>query len=147
MAMRMRHLGLTALILSSLTFLGLSAAEAADHRDGHWMVQVALVSTPDTFRVAEAYVVECPSADWKKESGRRRRCSNSSRRTFWSYSNRWPGFYYANDAPKAGQILVFDEKTTYGLHQFTKKFSRSSYFAPATEGCELFADDNRGHFF
>jgi len=43
---------------------------------------------------------------------------------------------------KAGQILVFDETTTYGLHTFTTKFSRSPYFAPGTDGYELFADDN-----
>ena len=63
-------------------------------------------------------------------------------RTFWSYSNRWPGFYYANDAPKAGQILVFDDKTTYGLHVFTKRLRLSPAFTPGGEGYELFADDN-----
>jgi len=63
-------------------------------------------------------------------------------RTFWSYSNRWPGFYYANDAPKAGQILVFDETTTYGLHVFTKRLRLSPAFTPGGEGYELFADDN-----
>jgi len=63
-------------------------------------------------------------------------------RTFWTYSNRWPGFYYANDAPKAGQILVFDDSTTYGLHVFTKRLRLSPVFTPGAEGCELFADDN-----
>jgi outer membrane protein assembly factor BamB len=63
-------------------------------------------------------------------------------RTFWSYSNRWPGFYYANDAPKAGQILVFDESTTYGLHVFTERLRLSPAFTPGGEGYDLFADDN-----
>jgi hypothetical protein len=63
-------------------------------------------------------------------------------RTFWTYSNRWPGFYYANDAPKAGQILVFDETTTYGLHVFTERLRLSPAFTPGDEGYELFADDN-----
>jgi hypothetical protein len=63
-------------------------------------------------------------------------------RTYWTYSNRWPGFYYANSAPKAGQILVFDEETTYGLHVFTDRLRLSPAFTPGDEGYELFADDN-----
>jgi outer membrane protein assembly factor BamB len=63
-------------------------------------------------------------------------------RTYWTYSNRWPGFYYSNVAPKAGQILVFDEKTTYGLHMYTKRLRLSPMFTPGAEGYELFADDN-----
>ena len=61
-------------------------------------------------------------------------------RLYWMHARRWPGLYVAVGAPKAGQILVFDEETTYGLHTFTTKFSRSPYFAPGTEGHELFAD-------
>jgi len=63
-------------------------------------------------------------------------------RLYWMHARRWPGLYVAVGAPKAGQILVFDDETTYGLHTFTKKFSRSPYFAPGTDGHELFADDN-----
>jgi outer membrane protein assembly factor BamB len=63
-------------------------------------------------------------------------------RTFWTYSNRWPGFYYANAAPKAGQILVFDDETTYGLHVFTERLRLSPAFTPGGEGYKLFADDN-----
>jgi outer membrane protein assembly factor BamB len=63
-------------------------------------------------------------------------------RLFWMHASRWPGLYVADRAPKAGQILVFDDTTTYGLHTFTTKFSRSPYFAPGAEGHELFADDN-----
>jgi outer membrane protein assembly factor BamB len=63
-------------------------------------------------------------------------------RTYWTYSNRWPGFYYANSAPKAGQILVFDDDTTYGLHVYTDRLRLSPAFTPGDEGCELFADDN-----
>lgn len=63
-------------------------------------------------------------------------------RLYWMYARRWPGLYVAVGAPKAGQILVFDDTTTYGLHTFTTKFSRSPYFAPGAEGAELFADDN-----
>jgi len=63
-------------------------------------------------------------------------------RLYWMYAERWPGLYVAVNTPKAGQILVFDKTTTYGLHTFTKKFSRSPYYAPGMEGHELFADDN-----
>ncbi len=63
-------------------------------------------------------------------------------RLYWMYAERWPGLYVAVGASKAGQILAFDDTTTYGLHTFTRKFSRSPYFAPATEGHELFAEDN-----
>jgi len=62
-------------------------------------------------------------------------------RTYWTYSDRWPGFYFANDAPKAGQILVFDESTTYGLHVFRRRARLTPTFTPG-EGYELFADAN-----
>lgn len=61
-------------------------------------------------------------------------------RTYWTYSRRWPGFYYANDAPKAGQILVFDDQSVYGLHVFRRRDRLSPAFTPG-EGYELFADD------
>ena len=63
-------------------------------------------------------------------------------RLYWMYARRWPGLYVAYDAPKAGQILVFDDQRTYGLHKFNKKFSRSPYYQPGADGCELFADEN-----
>jgi hypothetical protein len=63
-------------------------------------------------------------------------------RLFWMYAQRWPGMYAANSAPKAGQILVFDDAATYGLHTFNTQFSRSPYFAFGTQGHTLFADEN-----
>jgi hypothetical protein len=63
-------------------------------------------------------------------------------RTYWTHSNRWPGFYYSNDAPKAGQILVFDDERTYGLHVNTERLRLSPAFTPGGDGYELFADDN-----
>jgi outer membrane protein assembly factor BamB len=63
-------------------------------------------------------------------------------RIYWMHARRWPGLYVAVATSKAGQILVFDQTTTYGLHVFTSKFSRSPYFQPATGGYELFADEN-----
>ena len=63
-------------------------------------------------------------------------------RTYWMYANRWPGFYFANQAPKAGQLLVFDESTTYAVKCFTKRNIHSPLFFPATTGYLLFADNN-----
>ncbi len=63
-------------------------------------------------------------------------------RTFWMYSERWPGYYIGNQAPKAGQLLVFDEETTYGVKTFTRRNRHSVMFFPATDGYLLFADDN-----
>lgn len=62
-------------------------------------------------------------------------------RTYWTYGSRWPGFYFANDAPGAGQIMVFDDKYTYGLHVFTKRLRLSPGFTPGADGYELFAND------
>lgn len=63
-------------------------------------------------------------------------------RIYWMHAARWPGLYYGYDAPKTGQILVFDQKTTYALHTFAERFSRSPYFAPGRDGYDLVADDN-----
>jgi outer membrane protein assembly factor BamB len=63
-------------------------------------------------------------------------------RTFWMYSDRWPGFYIANQAPKAGQLLVFDDTTTYGVKCYTTRNRHSPMFFPGKDGYLLFADDN-----
>ena len=63
-------------------------------------------------------------------------------RTFWMYTERWPGFYIANQAPKTGQLLVFDDTTTYGIKCFTRRNRHSPMFFPDTDGYLLFADDN-----
>ncbi len=63
-------------------------------------------------------------------------------RTFWMYSARWPGYYRANEgAAKTGQMLVFDDRTTYGVKVYNKKDVRRPWFVPGT-GCEVFADHN-----
>ncbi|MBN1343327.1 MAG: PQQ-binding-like beta-propeller repeat protein [Phycisphaerae bacterium] len=63
-------------------------------------------------------------------------------RSFWTYSERWPGYYIANQSPKAGQLLVFDDKTTCGVKCFTRRNRHSPMFFPQTDGYLLFADDN-----
>jgi outer membrane protein assembly factor BamB len=62
-------------------------------------------------------------------------------RTFWMHSNIWPGFYLANQAPKSGQLLVFNEKTTFGVKAFWTRNRHSPMFFPGTKGYLLFADD------
>jgi len=63
-------------------------------------------------------------------------------RTFWMHSARWPGYYIANQAPKAGQLLVFDATTTYGVKCYTRRNVHSPMFFPGTQGYLLFADEN-----
>ncbi|MBL7219271.1 MAG: PQQ-binding-like beta-propeller repeat protein [Phycisphaerae bacterium] len=63
-------------------------------------------------------------------------------RTFWMYSNIWPGYYLANQASKSGQLLVFDKSTTYGVKTFWTRNRHSPMFFPATKGYLLVADDN-----
>jgi len=64
-------------------------------------------------------------------------------RLFWMYGNRWPGFYFAEHAPKSGQLVVFDETTTYAVKYFYRRVVWSPAFFPAEYGYLLFADDNQ----
>jgi len=63
-------------------------------------------------------------------------------RTFWMYSKRWPGFQLANQAPKAGQLLVVDDEKTYAVRVFYRRNVHSPMFNPGKEGYLLFADAN-----
>jgi len=63
-------------------------------------------------------------------------------RNFWTYSRRWPGFYFGNQSPKAGQLLVVDDKCTYAVKQYTTRNFLSPMFFPQTNGYLLFADEN-----
>ncbi len=62
-------------------------------------------------------------------------------RTWWMYSHVWPGFYYAQQAPKSGQMLVFDEQHTYTVKHYTTRNRHSPMFFPEN-GYLLFSDDN-----
>ncbi len=63
-------------------------------------------------------------------------------RVFWMYSHRWPGFYFAQQSPKAGQLVVFDDSTTYAVKYFYRRIQWSPAFFPGEHGYLLFADDN-----
>ncbi len=65
-------------------------------------------------------------------------------RNFWIHGTRWPGFYFAYDAPKSGQILIFDADTTYGLHVYRHRSGHSPIFEPGSGKYELFADESAG---
>jgi outer membrane protein assembly factor BamB len=66
-------------------------------------------------------------------------------RSFWMYARVWPGYTLAASAPKSGQILAFDDQTTYSVKVFDRRgpgnHFRSAYFKPGT-GYLLCADDN-----
>ena len=63
-------------------------------------------------------------------------------RIFWMYSQRWPGFYLAQHSPKAGQLVCFDDATTYAVKYFYRRHQWSPKFFPGDKGYLLFADDN-----
>lgn len=63
-------------------------------------------------------------------------------RIYWMYGRRWPGFYFAQQSPKAGQLIVFDDSTTYAVKYFYRRHQWSPLFIPAEQGYLLFADDN-----
>jgi outer membrane protein assembly factor BamB len=63
-------------------------------------------------------------------------------RLYWMHSNLWPGFYFSQHAPKSGQLVVFDDSTTYAVKYFYQRFQWSPRFVPDEEGYLLFADHN-----
>jgi hypothetical protein len=71
----------------------------------------------------------------------RQRSDGAFNRLFWSYSKRWPGFYFAYAAPKSGQLLVFDQETTYSVKYYTERHGHSPEFRPGS-GYKLYADRN-----
>jgi len=63
-------------------------------------------------------------------------------RIYWMHGKRWPGFYFAQHSPKAGQLVVFDDTTTYAVKYFYNRLQWSPAFTPGEHGYLLFADDN-----
>ena len=62
-------------------------------------------------------------------------------RIFWMHSKHWPGFYLSQQSPKAGQLIVFDDSTTYSVKYFYRRHQWSPLFIPASHGYLLYADD------
>ena len=63
-------------------------------------------------------------------------------RLWWTYGNRWPGFYFMMMAPKSGNLLVFDSDKTWATKWFVERNIHSPLFYPATTGYLLFCDKN-----
>ncbi|MDP6542596.1 MAG: PQQ-binding-like beta-propeller repeat protein [Phycisphaerae bacterium] len=63
-------------------------------------------------------------------------------RTFWMYSETWPGFHHANWGAKTGQLLTVDDKNTYAVQAYPRRNLQSPLFTPGKQGYMLFADDN-----
>jgi outer membrane protein assembly factor BamB len=66
-------------------------------------------------------------------------------RSFWTYARVWPGYALATGAAKSGQILTFDDKTTYSVKVFDRRgpgnHFRSGFFETGS-GYSICADDN-----
>ena len=62
-------------------------------------------------------------------------------RTWWMHSYVWPSFHYAQQAPKSGQMLVFDDEKTFSVKHFTTRNRHSPMLFPGS-GYLLFADEN-----
>jgi hypothetical protein len=63
-------------------------------------------------------------------------------RLYWMYSRMWPGFYFSQQAPKSGQLVVFDDAATYAVKYFYRRIVWSPAFIPGTGGYLLYADAN-----
>ena len=63
-------------------------------------------------------------------------------RIYWTYGNRWPGFYFMLMAPKSGNLLVFDSENTWAAKWFVERNIHSPLFYPQTTGYLLFCDKN-----
>jgi len=61
-------------------------------------------------------------------------------RNHWVLGDVWTGFNFANQAPKAGQLVVFDDQRAYAVKCFVRRNMLSPLFFPATDGYFLVAD-------
>jgi len=63
-------------------------------------------------------------------------------RTYWMYSDNWPGWYHAHRGAKTGQLLVLGPERTYAVQAFPTRNRQSPLFTPGDKGYLLVADDN-----
>ena len=63
-------------------------------------------------------------------------------RTYWMYSNVWPGYYHAHRGAKSGQLLVIGPERTYAVQAYPTRRTESPIFKPASKGYLLVADSN-----
>ncbi len=63
-------------------------------------------------------------------------------RNYWMVDDRWPGFNFAHQSPKAGQIVVFDEQDTFAVKCYVRRNMLSPQGFPGTDGHYLVADSH-----
>jgi len=63
-------------------------------------------------------------------------------RTFWMYSETWPGFYLGHRGAKSGQLLVVGPEKTYAVQAYPYRNMQSPLFTPGETGYLLLADAN-----
>jgi hypothetical protein len=63
-------------------------------------------------------------------------------RSFWMYSDTWPGFYIAQRGAKTGQILSVGPERTYAFQAYPSRDLQSPLFVPGRDGYLLYADRN-----
>ncbi len=63
-------------------------------------------------------------------------------RTYWMYSNVWPGWYHAHRSAKSGQLLVVGPERTYALQAYPTRNRQSPLFKPDDKGYLLLVDSN-----
>ena len=63
-------------------------------------------------------------------------------RTYWMYSDYWPGYYLAHRAPKTGQLLVVGSRRTFTVQGYPSRNLQSPEFTPGKKGYLLLADKN-----
>ncbi len=61
-------------------------------------------------------------------------------RNQWMLGDHWTAFNFAHQAPKEGQLVVFDDTHAYAVKCFARRNMLSPLFFPATDGYFLVAD-------
>ena len=64
-------------------------------------------------------------------------------RSYWMYSDIWPGYYLAHRAAKTGNLLCVGPKRTYAVQAYPSRNLQSPLFEPGKQGYLLLADSNK----
>ncbi len=65
--------------------------------------------------------------------------------TYWTQGERWPGWdRRMGDVDYYGQLLVFDDRTVYGIHVMERNIRVRRGFTPGEDGYRLFALSHGG---
>jgi hypothetical protein len=65
--------------------------------------------------------------------------------TFWTYSERWPGWdRRMSQVPNYGQLMTFDETTSVAINYYTLRNRVRNGFFPGDKGYRVFSRDHDG---